>query len=358
MISLRKHIDDYRKTGTADSVQPISSTDPSLAALRFALASMGDCGQRAIPSLGTTLCGNLARINHGLALSPTPDGLRAATEQVQAELGQWAERALRHHNENEREIREIVGVVARAAETIGTKDEKYNRELIDLTGRMRSLADLNDIAAIRRSLIESAALLKDCVEKMAAEGTASRRRLTAKVAEYRTRLENSERVASLDALTQLANRRAFERILEAKLGTREDFCLILIDLDDFKSVNDRHGHAAGDDLLRQFATELRGHFPVADTVCRWGGDEFSVIVGGNLRQAQERAERIRRWVLGEYKLTSGSQTVHVNAGASLGIVHWNGEETGVELLARADEGLYRDKSLKGLQRRRPQPVSA
>ncbi|MES1258502.1 MAG: GGDEF domain-containing protein [Acidobacteriota bacterium] len=350
MISLRKHIDDYRKTGEALS-------DASLAALRCALHAMGDCGQRAIPSLGTALGKNLAGISQELAFASTPDALRTATARVHAELGQWAERALQHHNENEREIREILGAVARAAETIGKKDEKYSREIGDLSGRMRSIAELKDLAAIRRHLIESAALLKDCVEKMAAEGTASLRRLTAEVAEYRARLEDSERVASLDELTQLANRRAFERMLEARLAMREGFCLILIDLDDFKSVNDRHGHAAGDELLRQFATELRGHFQAADTVCRWGGDEFSIIVSGDLKEAGGRAERIRRWVLGEYKLTAGAQIVNVVAEASLGIVEWNGKETGVELLARADAGLYQDKSSKELQRCGGKPVS-
>lgn len=121
----------------------------------------------------------------------------------------------------------------------------------------------------------------------------------------------------------------------------------MLDMNDFKGVNDRYGHLAGDDLLRQFAVELRGIFRPSDLVARWGGDEFVAIAAVPLADAELRVENIRRWALGEYKIQAGEQRVKVTAQASIGAVEWNGAETGLELVARADAGVYADKRVVG-----------
>ncbi len=159
-------------------------------------------------------------------------------------------------------------------------------------------------------------------------------------------MEASERAAALDPLTHLANRRAFELHLESKIAADIRFCLILIDLNDFKSVNDNYGHLVGDELLLQFAGELRGQFAAADTVARWGGDEFAVIVAGNLADAESRADRIRRWVLGEYKVPHGAESLKITVQASLGIAEWDGREGIPQLIARADKELYLSKETR------------
>lgn len=342
MISLRKHLDNYR--AAPPPVPPASNlpAEPAVTALRATLIAIGTAGEKATPAIGNALNQKLSEISGNLR-SPSLEALSQATEQVNQELSGWAERAVQHHNENERELREIIGVVARATETIGRRDEKYAKEIGDLTGRMRSFADLKDISVIRRSIMESANVLKTCVEKMTEESRSTLTSLSAEVSEYRTRMEAAEKSATLDPLTQLANRRAFEKRLESKISIRDPLSLIMIDLNGFKGVNDTHGHTAGDELLRQFATELKGQFAPEDTVCRWGGDEFAVLIAGDLRAANEKAERVRRWVLGDYKINTASGMVKVQAGASLGIVQWNTKESGLELVNRADQGLYGEK---------------
>jgi diguanylate cyclase (GGDEF)-like protein len=123
------------------------------------------------------------------------------------------------------------------------------------------------------------------------------------------------------------------------------FSLILIDLNDFKSVNDQFGHLAGDELLKQFACELRTQFRLADLVARWGGDEFAVIVNSNQRDALARMHGLRRNALGEYKVTAGNKTVLVTVDASIGVVQWNERETARELVARADQSMYSVKQV-------------
>jgi diguanylate cyclase (GGDEF)-like protein len=189
--------------------------------------------------------------------------------------------------------------------------------------------------------VESAAALKTCVEQMAEESRASVRELSKEVNQYRNRLRESERISMLDPLTNLANRRAFEGQLQARIEGRAVFSLLMIDLNEFKSVNDRYGHMAGDDLLRQFAAELSGQFSGDDLVGRWGGDEFVVLTACDLKEARARAERIRHWAMGEYKIKAGTgAVVKVPLQGSIGVAQWNGKEDGAKLLARADAGSY------------------
>ena len=178
---------------------------------------------------------------------------------------------------------------------------------------------------------------------MADESRESVRKLTSEIAEYQTRLLASERRALVDPLTGLCNRRGFEQQLEQRVRSRRPFSLLVVDLNGFKQINDRHGHLVGDEILKQFADELKAQFLPEDTVARWGGDEFASIVGGAAKEGAARADRVRHWVLGEYNVVLDSGTIGVTVDAALGTLAWIGAESGLELFARADREMYRAK---------------
>jgi diguanylate cyclase (GGDEF)-like protein len=155
-----------------------------------------------------------------------------------------------------------------------------------------------------------------------------------------------ERQASTDGLTDLSNRRHFEDALEGEIVRAERFggslSLILADLDDFKQVNDRFGHQAGDDALRAFAEILRATAREIDLPARYGGEEFAVLLPQtDLEGAQRLAERLRRGLVAR-PLSAGPGTL-MAVTASFGVASFPAAATPAALFAAADEALYRAK---------------
>lgn len=304
---------------------------------------MAESARRALPPLGDDLKKRLTEIEEGLSKPVAPERIVSAAKEVEIELSTWAGRVVDQNSESERDMKEIIAALARAAESVSARDEKYSKEISGMSGKLRGIASMNDLGAIRRSIVDSAAALKTCVEKMAEESRQAVAQLTTEIDEYRSRLEVSEKLSSTDPLTELSNRRAFESHLRLRIAARTPFSLIMLDLNGFKAINDRFGHLLGDDLLRQFAVELAAQFTPAEVVARWGGDEFAVLMAGDLAEAKEKAERIRRWALGEYRI--GGNAIRTTVTAAIGTVEWDGSESGDALLARADALVYRTKRI-------------
>jgi diguanylate cyclase (GGDEF)-like protein/PAS domain S-box-containing protein len=148
--------------------------------------------------------------------------------------------------------------------------------------------------------------------------------------------------ATYDDLTGLLRREEVIRHL-ANLGRRvrrtgDECALVFCDIDDFKTVNDRLGHAAGDQLLRSFATRIRSAVRVGDTVARMGGDEFLVVLDGvhDLSEASAIAEKIRRAVVDAPAANDGTPT----ATLSLGVTLSSPGEPVDAMIARADHAMY------------------
>ena len=163
------------------------------------------------------------------------------------------------------------------------------------------------------------------------------RELVAATIRIRAQVENLRRTARSDALTGLANRRAFTDSLDADAAHRES-AVCYIDLDGFKEVNDTHGHQVGDHLLREVGDRIRASVRGADVVARLGGDEFAVLCRNcNRREAAEMSERI----LDALRQPLEVDGLDLSVTASIGVAI--GEHGSRDLLHRADAALYEAK---------------
>jgi diguanylate cyclase (GGDEF)-like protein len=152
------------------------------------------------------------------------------------------------------------------------------------------------------------------------------------------RLSELQRVAAIDSVTGLFNRRHFEARLHGEVQRvhrqQQPLSLLMVDIDDFKRVNDTRGHLEGDQTLRAVAELLRGGVRIFDVCARYGGEEFAILMpGASLETAAQVAERIRRRVQHRFRHEP------LNVTISVGVARLAPGETGEDLVAAADRRL-------------------
>ncbi len=163
----------------------------------------------------------------------------------------------------------------------------------------------------------------------------------------REEVDYQELLANSDELTGLYNRRCLDRQLDKFIERAHDtgtgLALILIDVDEFKAVNDAHGHAAGDAVLQGISRVITECVRASDLPCRFGGDEFAVVLTEiEPEQARERAETIRSRV---DLLAAVPASPEIASSTSIGGSMLRSGESAAELFDRADKQLYRAKNL-------------
>lgn len=162
------------------------------------------------------------------------------------------------------------------------------------------------------------------------------------VRRYRDRIAA---LATTDSLTGLPNRRGFDLLagqaLQESLRDQRPLTALLLDLDHFKELNDTHGHLAGDQVLQGFAENLRAGVRQADILCRWGGEEFILLLKDTgSATALQLAEKLRERVAEAHHHFDGGETA---VTVSIGLSELRPGDTLHSLIARADRALYRAK---------------
>jgi two-component system cell cycle response regulator len=164
----------------------------------------------------------------------------------------------------------------------------------------------------------------------------------------RDNVQMSIEMAITDALTGLYNRRYMESHLGALVDQAaargKPLTTLVLDIDYFKSINDNHGHDAGDDVLREFATRVRKSIRGIDLACRFGGEEFVIVMPEtDMAVATIVAERLRRRIASEpFPIHQGTDSIEVTI--SIGIATLDAaDDNAATILKRADQALYRAK---------------
>ncbi len=345
MISLKRYLDSAPDLPWDDGSAGAKEILPAMMdAYRSAIVEMENCSVDACPVLGRELKESLALVLGGLSARLTSQEIADLESRVRELLRDWGRRTARHYQEKTGEVRELLLVMARTAESVGERDQRCAQQICEVTTRLKTIANLDDLTQIRASIETSASELKSSIDRMAAEGKAAIDQLRIEVSSYQVKLEEAEYIASFDALTGIGSRLWVEGQLKRKIEAGSIFCAVMIDIDGFKRVNDGHGHLAGDELLRQFAVELRSACRSTDIIGRWGGDEFIVVLDCGLQEAQAQTDRLRNWVCGNYAVQGRSGRQKISVKASIGLAEYKRGETLEALLDRADKQMYLQKN--------------
>ncbi|HEV2646842.1 MAG TPA: GGDEF domain-containing protein [Acidobacteriaceae bacterium] len=347
MISIKKYLDGGLATPDAnEESDPAKVLPVAIESWRGSLRAMGRSAAKASVLPEGELEQDLARLEAMLAEKATVGSVAEVERMTQAKLEAWAERTAEHLKQQMGGVKELLLLLAGTAASVGERDRRYSKRFEDLTTELQAVAKLHDLVQIQTTLKKKAVDLKQCVAQMTEEGQQSMTKLRDKVTVYETRLEEAEQLVMKDGLTGVANRRAAEARMERCIGKQQKYCAVMLDLNRFKQVNDTYGHAAGDDLLKKFADELKKNMRMTDLVARWGGDEFVVVLSCDMAAAEPQVERMRKWVLGKYTIDVGAgKTMAVEVGASVGVAEWALGMTPQQVIEAADKAMYGDKQL-------------
>ena len=211
---------------------------------------------------------------------------------------------------------------------------------------------LNDVILLSKVRVFLDLYRSRCALRHALSDLSERnRQLEREIAERRTAEEQVRHLAHHDVLTGIGNRLQFMTRLEAAIAraraTGDGFALAYLDIDDFKPINDTHGHAAGDHLLKLIANRLRSNLRYEETTARFGGDEFAVILEiSDAATLQRRIATIAGAVLDPYEIHSPTTGGHVTVSVrgSIGVAPFPRDGADSEaMIQAADSAMYAAK---------------
>ncbi|GMB64962.1 GGDEF domain-containing protein [Pectobacterium parmentieri] len=162
----------------------------------------------------------------------------------------------------------------------------------------------------------------------------------------RKNIKRIELISNHDALTGMLNRRSLNQhmmniINSIRDGENKMMSLLVLDIDHFKKINDTYGHAVGDNVIRGFSTAIKQHTRPQDLLCRWGGEEFLIIIQGlSKNECLEIAERIRTIIEGSSLAISNGHAVRCTTSIGVSFFHLERIEDFHDAFKEADKLLY------------------
>jgi diguanylate cyclase len=265
-------------------------------------------------------------------------------------LGAFIERQKSYIGDREQELRDIIDLLTTAMTSLNTENITFYRRVFDQSEKIDQISRLDDIKKIRHALQEEVTQMKDLVSAKEAADAAQIDQLSSQVSELKNELQKAKQRSETDGLTGALNRGAFDAVITDLVSRREvsgkSFSLLMLDLDDFKGINDTYGHLTGDRVLVAFAQKCKGMLRGDDTIARYGGEEFTVILpGASLRNSVKKAKQICQAIAGtRYAIDETASGNYLSVTVSVGVSTLRKGDTAADVIKRADGALYHAKN--------------
>jgi predicted signal transduction protein with EAL and GGDEF domain len=247
------------------------------AALDSYLSSILDIAEMVaaiFPELGAACHEQLTRMRARLAFEANVKTLEESRDTLHQVLEAFTIRASHYTQSLNDELNRTLSLVAESEDAGSARNVHHVEHLVDFVDQMEKAVESGDLGKLSVQATE----LRGFAESIEIDTRDAFLQVRDQMREFQQRLREAELLASRDALTGIANRREFDRQLASRIQGNHTFCALLFDLDQLKSINDRLGHLYGDEVLRKIGARLNSLVRTRDFVCRWGGDEFAVIL--------------------------------------------------------------------------------
>jgi diguanylate cyclase len=243
------------------------------------------------------------------------------------------------------QVQRIVHRVSDSAAQAGERASHFGNALEQLSESLNRPRDAGAAPIELEEVLRDTRDMQDAIGKLQTRLDQSLR----EAEQLRQEVARAREEALVDALTGLPNRKALDRAMDATLAdlgsNATGPCLLMVDIDHFKRINDTYGHLFGDKVLRSIGQILKANVKGRDTAARYGGEEFAVLLPHTpLHGALGLAEALRRTIAGgRVKRLDSDETIG-NITVSIGLAAFRSGETAAQLLGRADRALYASKA--------------
>lgn len=301
----------------------------------------------------------LASRRRALREDHPPDALGYLVADTADEVSAFLDRVQGYRVDREAELIDLVNVLRSIVETLRGDSVRFEHELTRSTIELGRMIEIEDIRELKRSLTREVKVLQETVAEHRAVEARRFETLTTRVQTLEQSLVRAKAAAATDALTQLANRGAFDLEIRDWVARAERdrtcFSVAMVDLDDFKRINDGYGHPIGDRVIVAAALILRGALEPGEFASRFGGEEFALLLqASSAGKARQRVTAMLDLVPPVYEYEHDGQKGAISFSFSGGVTAYTSGDTPESLVKRADEALY-DAKRRGKRRVEARP---
>ena len=288
-------------------------------------------------------------LSHHFAAEPNIAFVKEKYKRKKAEIQDYIRKQNRYLKAREKEFRDIITLLSNAVTSLDSENQDYNRKIITQSQQIEKIGFLDDLKQIKQTLTKEISELRETVREKSQRDKSRMNELAGKVSGLKDELEQVRSEAEKDGLTGVYNRKTFDLYIAELVARNEHqstpFALLLIDVDNFKTINDTYGHTVGDRVLASLAGSCRSQIRGDDFVGRYGGEEFVLILPqASLRNAHKKARHLcKEFAATRYALDGGTGDQTLSLTVSIGVSAFKKGDTPVSVIERADKALYEAK---------------
>jgi len=261
----------------------------------------------------------------------------------------FIERQKTYLHDREKEIWDIIDLQRTAIAGLDSENRDYNRKVYEQSEKIEAITLLDDIKSIKKKLKKEVDLIQETVRKKQEQDKRQMDDLAEQIDILNLELKKARTKGMMDDLTKAYNRGAFDnylrKIVDQNTIKRSPFSLLMIDIDDFKKINDDYGHPIGDRVLVALVKKCNELIREQDFLARYGGEEFAIVLpGASLRNAVKKAQRLRKAIAGtHYTPDKEEKGQAISITVSIGVSSFAKNDSASTVIERADRSLYQAK---------------
>ena len=272
-------------------------------------------------------------------------------EKQKKNILQYIKRHKKYILDREFELKDIIELLTKAITTIDVENRNFNQSVCEQSEKIEKITLLDDIKKIKIALKQEIEQLNQSVQQKQQYDKNQVERLSSKVSSLEVELKKAKKESLTDGLTGIYNRQAFDEYLknlvEQNAVFRSPFSMLMLDIDDFKKINDSYGHQIGDRVILAMVQKCKQFIRKDDYFTRYGGEEFVIILpDASLKNSLKKARQICKSIAqAQYSIDNAHAMVQqggtgLSFTVSIGVSTYRKGDTEATVTERADKALY------------------